>query len=94
MVEFQSARRFINQFILKNFEEDITADELVNYKSILQEHTQSIYQNTPEYITIKEEGPDHLKMFTVQVFINNEYCGEGTGTSKKEAQQSAAKGCL
>ncbi len=87
----ESARTFIKDFILYKFEKFITSDEMTNYKSILQEYTQSKFQNIPKYKIISEKGPDHNKIFTIRVFINNELFGEGKGQNKKEAQQSAAR---
>ena len=84
-------RRFIKRFILKGFEEAVKHSALTNYKSILQEHTQSLYQNTPEYEVISESGPDHKKTFHVVVSINGEQQGQGKGASKKQAEQAAAR---
>jgi len=89
------ARKFIKDFILLNFEKFIKSDEMTNYKSILQEYTQSRFQNIPKYKIVSEKGPDHNKIFTIKVFINDELFGEGKGANKKEAQQNAAKvACL
>ncbi len=85
------ARQFIKSFILHNYHKEVTNTDMVNYKSLLQEHMQSLYQQVPEYLTIKEEGPDHNKTFFVDVFFNQECIGSGSGCNKKEAQQSAAR---
>lgn len=87
----QQARKFIKKIILKNFESSIKSSELINYKSILQEYTQSKYQNIPVYKIIQEQGPDHEKVFTIEVYINNKKYGVGKGPNKKDAQQNAAK---
>ncbi len=84
------ARHFIHNQIICGFEKEIIAIDMVNYKSILQEYTQGKYQCTPQYLMINEKGPDHQKIFTMEVFINNEKFGEGQGSNKKEAQQRAA----
>jgi ribonuclease-3 len=57
----------------------------------LQEYFQAKSPVLPTYKVINEEGPDHARIFTVQVFMKNELLGEGTGKTKKEAEQSAAK---
>ena len=88
--DLAKARRFIKRFVLHGFEETVTRESLTNFKSILQEHTQSLYQNTPDYNIVKEAGPDHRKTFTIEVFINGEKMGVGKGASKKQAEQSAA----
>lgn len=64
-----------------------------DYKSILQEYTQT-EQKTLEYSLIKEEGPAHDKRFTIEVKIDDIVYGIGIGTSKKEAEQEAAKKAL
>jgi ribonuclease-3 len=85
------ARKFIKRRILKNFQEYVKRDELINYKSILQEYTQAKFQEPPVYKVISEEGPDHQKTFTFQVYIKDEAYGQGSGANKKTAQQQAAK---
>ena len=87
----EAARKFIKKFILKGYEKHLQIQDLTNYKSLLQEHTQSKFQKVPMYKVISEEGPDHEKIFVVEVFINNELLGSGKGPNKKSAQQSAAK---
>ena len=62
-----------------------------NFKAILQEFVQSEGMELPIYEVIKEEGPPHNKTFEIEVIINGEPLGTGTGKSKKEAQQKAAQ---
>ena len=62
-----------------------------NFKSELLELSQAKGKGIPKYHTIKEEGPDHDRTFTVQVIIGEEMLGEGKGKNKKEAEQSAAE---
>ena len=64
-----------------------------DYKSSLQEFVQT-EQKSLEYNIINEEGPAHDKRFTVEVKIDNIVYGTGIGTSKKEAEQEAAKNAL
>jgi ribonuclease-3 len=63
-------------------------------KSVLQEWTQARGLNPPEYQTIKEAGPDHEKVFTVEVTINDLVDGIGKGFSKREASKEAARHAL
>ncbi|MDD3235616.1 MAG: ribonuclease III [Candidatus Cloacimonetes bacterium] len=86
-----AAGRFIKQHILKDYEETVTRDELVNYKSILQEHMQGKNQEPPRYVTIAEEGPEHHKTFLVEVRLGNKLLGTGKGSTKKTAHQEAAR---
>ncbi len=64
-----------------------------DYKSSLQEFVQT-EQKSLEYNLINEEGPAHDKRFTVEVRVDDIVYGTGTGTSKKEAEQEAAKEAL
>jgi ribonuclease-3 len=59
-------------------------------KSRLQEWSQGTLQATPRYETVSESGPDHAKIFTVEVVINDEVYGVGQGHSKQKASQEAA----
>ncbi|HKT81468.1 MAG TPA: ribonuclease III [Vicinamibacterales bacterium] len=62
-----------------------------DFKSALQEALQSRDAALPEYRLARTEGPDHQKLFQVEVWINGEIWAEGSGTSKKEAEQEAAR---
>ena len=64
-----------------------------DYKSSLQEYVQT-NQKSVDYETIKEEGPAHERVFTVEVKIDGIVYGTGVGYSKKEAEQEAAKQAL
>jgi ribonuclease-3 len=63
-------------------------------KSVLQEWTQARGLSSPEYQTIKEAGPDHEKVFTVEVTISDLVDGIGKGFSKREASKEAARQAL
>jgi len=81
------------EFVFKNFSNEIAEilkTPLKNWKAVLQDYCQKNYQSAPFYRVIDEIGPDHSKTFTISVTINGEELGRGSGTSKKEAQQSAA----
>ncbi|GLI56014.1 ribonuclease 3 [Propionigenium maris DSM 9537] len=66
-------------------------EELIDFKTILQEHSQKSHKVTPVYEVVKETGPDHRKNFEIVVSINDEAVGRGNGRNKKSAEQSAAK---
>lgn len=68
------------------------ADE--DFKTRLQEHTQSLMRVTPRYVLVSEKGPDHDKVFHVRVEAGPDWVGFGTGRSKKEAEQQAARELL
>jgi ribonuclease-3 len=62
-----------------------------DYKSALQEYLQSRDQGLPDYRLTGALGPDHRKLFQVEVFVRGEAIASASGTSKKEAEQSAAR---
>src|SRR5262249_55772321 len=65
-----------------------------NYKSHLQEYVQSTFRTHPVYRIRSEMGPDHSKMFMVEVMVGKRTLGEGKGRNKKEAEQAAARDAL
>lgn len=70
----------------------ISLEEIVkDYKTKLQEITQSILGLIPTYILLDSKGPDHKKEFKIGVFLGDEKYGEAIGKSKKDAEQKAAK---
>ena len=85
----------VSKYILSFIPENITPDGVVfhDYKTILQEIIQKNPEERIEYHLKGESGPDHNKKF-VQVLLNTNVIGEGTGRSKKTAEQLAAKEAL
>ena len=65
-----------------------------DYKSALQERLQALGRPLPEYRVAAQSGPDHRKMFTIEVVVGGEVLGSATGKAKKEAEQEAARGAL
>lgn len=61
-----------------------------NAKALLQEYTQGLTKETPTYRLLSESGPAHNKVFTVEVSYNGNVIAEGSGKSKKEAEQKCA----
>lgn len=62
-----------------------------DYKTALQEYTQSQYHIVPDYRVVEERGPAHAREFAVEVSFNDIVWGIAEGNSKKEAEQHAAK---
>jgi ribonuclease III len=85
-------------FILRLFTDEIgkAADEklIADYKSQLQEITQARHHTAPIYQTIKEDGPDHAKEFTIEVIVNGKIIATGRGNSKRHAETEAARTAL
>ena len=69
-------------------------DETKDYKTTLQEVIQRNREEHIEYVLVSAIGPDHAKTFTVEVHLNSNVIGKGTGKSKKLAEQHAAKEAL
>lgn len=88
------AKIFIQRILIQpNLKEGMyLIDE--NYKSQLLEFAQANKLNNPTYIVIKEEGPQHNRMFTVKVIIGDKNYGYGKGKNKKSAEQKAAQAAL
>ncbi len=89
----ESARNHILKFI----PEDISLQKSTvfnDYKTILQEVIQQNPEEKVEYVMVEQTGPDHNKAFTVNVCLNTNVIGVGTGRSKKEAEQMAAREAL
>ena len=80
--------------ISSGIDEIISEEHNKNFKSILLEYSQGRSLGIPKYKVKKEEGPDHDKLFTIEVMINNQVLGMGKGNSKKKAEMIAAKNAL
>ncbi|MCA1927911.1 MAG: ribonuclease III [Calditerrivibrio sp.] len=91
---YNEARRFIIGTYMNKIEDFIGNNLLNDYKSELQKLTQKYYNTLPEYRVMKETGPEHDKVFTVELYINNTFYCLGEGKSKKKAEQDAAKKAL
>jgi dsRNA-specific ribonuclease len=65
-----------------------------DYKSLLQIYSQQSHGVSPQYRVTNESGPDHDKRFQASVTIGDEVKGSGSGKSKKEAEQEAARNAL
>jgi ribonuclease-3 len=90
----KAARKFVCNMLLKNpelFNSAMTDD---NYKSALLEYAQARSLGIPHYSVLLEEGPEHDRRFTIEVFIGERSYGSGYGKSKKEAEQAAAAHAL
>ncbi|HLF86671.1 MAG TPA: ribonuclease III [Nitrospiria bacterium] len=86
------------EFLLDKFEEEMKElfkPELsFDYKTELQEICQQDFETLPSYSITGEHGPDHQKVFEVELTIKDRLFGRGSGKSKKEAEQMAAKEAL
>ncbi|MCD6380396.1 ribonuclease III [bacterium] len=91
---FKVAMAFVVSFVLSNMHEDIEDRDLINYKSKLQERVQRESGKYPDYRVKLTRGPEHDKIFFVEVEIGGKVRGCGRGKNKKDAEQMAAKEAL
>lgn len=90
----EAARNVIIRFILSDIDELINDKAIYNYKGDLLEMMQGNGRGMPKYEITDEQGPDHIKTFEVAVSIDGVSYGTGKGSTKKEAEQKAAKMAL
>ena len=91
---YDDAEAFIAKHILSKLEEILESGSWRDPKSHLQEVSQRIDGHTPVYRVLEETGPDHDKVFTLGVFVGDKLMGKGSGSSKQNAQQEAARAAL
>ncbi|MBE6960273.1 MAG: ribonuclease III [Ruminococcaceae bacterium] len=87
-----AAKQFIQKFVLERV--SIAAVHNVDYKTALQERVQQKRNQTLAYTLVGESGPDHDKHFEVELSLNGQVIGCGVGSSKKRAEQDAARVAL
>jgi len=94
----EAARKFVRDSVL---DAPLASDEeagtdiqpaITNFKSALQELAQSRHLPQPRYAIVRERGPEHSKVFTVEVRVGKELTGQADGRTKKVAAQRAARG--
>ena len=90
----EPARRIIEGLYRDEMARIARSDEFLDDKSRLQKVSQARFGLMPAYEVVAEAGPDHRKRFTVRVAVGDAAAAEGTGKSKKEAEQQAARQAL
>ena len=85
------ARRFILRQIKPELKKIKAGKTTLNYKALAQEFIQGQKRPTPVYRLVEATGPDHSKQFTVEILVEGEVLGRGTGKSKKTAESRAAR---
>lgn len=91
--DMNTAAALIQRFLLNNLSEE-EPQCFSDFKTGLQELVQKKSGQHLSYVMLSEEGPDHAKSFTVEVTLNGMPLARGTGHTKKEAEQNAAKRAL
>ncbi len=88
----EAAKAFVLPFL--SSDRSAVKEGFKDYKSLFQIIIQKNPDEVFQYKTVKEEGPDHAKVYTVNLYVNSNVVGQGVSTSKKGAEQAAAKQAL
>lgn len=91
---WDASKDFITKHVLSRLEEILEKKLYIDPKSRFQEASQDRMGITPSYRVLDESGPDHAKEFVIGVYLDKQLVAKGTGTSKQEAQVSAAENAL
>lgn len=91
---FENARNLALDFVLRELKNSKHDDSFKDYKTLLQEIIQRNPEESVSYYLTGESGPDHAKNFDVEVRLNSNVIGKGSGKNKKQAEQMAAKQAL
>lgn len=91
---FKKATILIRRFYEKLLERTPVQEFYRDYKTDLQEKSQALFRSVPRYKLTAERGPDHEKIFEIELYIRDRLMGHGSGRSKKEAEQQAAREAL
>jgi ribonuclease-3 len=89
-----TARKFVERHLLSEIDELLEVDEYKNYKSMIQEHAQRKLGARPRYRVVSAKGPEHERVFFVELRLGGRTVGRGEGKNKKEAEQAAARSAL
>jgi ribonuclease-3 len=90
----ERVREFVRPLFIPVADSIVFAQSAINSKSLLQEWGLEKYRENPQYSIIEESGPDHAKVYTVQVRIKGKLYGTGLGRSKQAAEKNAAQEAL
>lgn len=91
---YEVAKYFVSKNLFHLIDKIVEEKSWIDAKSKFQEKAQEMEGQTPMYKSLKEEGPDHDKKFTIGVYLANNLIAEGEGMSKQEAEQVAARKAL
>jgi len=91
---YEKTREIVLKFIREKIDCAVESGQFYDYKTELQEKTQSLYGMLPEYRVLRQHGEEHRRIFTVAVFLDGRELGIASGKRKKEAETLAAKKAL
>jgi len=94
----EKTKEFLIGLLEKYKAEWLSLDYVIDYKTVLQEYVQQLKLDLPSYVVVKEEGPEHEKLFFVNATVvyknQKSVCCQGRGNTKKIAEQDAAEQVL
>jgi ribonuclease-3 len=88
---YKVVHTFVSRLMLPEINRVLDNRHYQDYKSLLQEFTQRLHKTYPVYHLLKRSGPEHDRFFWMEVSVNGQVFGPGTGRNKKSAEQEAAK---
>jgi len=91
---YSICKKYLHRVLIPKIDPIVKERLDIDPKTKLQEVTQSMFKETPSYEVLKEKGPDHNKLFTVQAKISSKDLGVGEGSSKQRAEEEAAEKSL
>ena len=89
----EGARRFIERTLAPELDALQTDPAELNTKGALQQYCEGRF-GRPQYLTVEERGPEHAREFSVEVRIDGEVLGQGSGRTKQQAEKDAAREAL
>ncbi len=87
---FEDAKALVLRFLVPKIDDVIANRHQKDFKTLIQEYSQKELKVRPNYRVVKQTGPDHARVFTVEVQLGDKTYGPGTGGNRKEAEQQAA----
>lgn len=91
---WQAAHEFVVRAFREEFENTRSSGLVWDFKSRLQHYCQANRLELPRFEVVRATGPDHCKHFEIEVFVDEQSAGRGEGSTKKEAEQRAARDAL
>ena len=88
---YKAAFDFVSRCLSPEISRVADSDYHRDFKSLLQEYSQHFFRTYPEYRLVKRSGPEHDRMFWIEVSVNEQTYGPGMGRNKKSAEQEAAR---
>lgn len=91
---FDEARAFVCRVFAEELERALSSKGILDYRSRLQNYCQIEQIPLPEFVVVRSSGPDHDREFAIEVRVKGKVTGRGSGKTKKEAEQNAARAAL